>query len=1077
MAWYSSGTVSVTNGSAVVTGSGTNFILGLQRGWALVVNSGDVYEIASVDSATSLTLAEPYLGPTQSGMSYKAFSTQSLAADLATSINTLISDFQGVFDGPGQGKFLNGTAAAPSFTFQADQDTGIFRPAPDMLGFATGGAERVRIDSAGRVGFGVTTPTEKVDVAGNVKATGDVEAGGNVAAGGDVAATGNVTGANLDIANWNAAHGWGNHAQAGYMPKAGGSFTGSVDVTGDVDATGDVTATGNVTGANLNVSDWDAAHGWGDHGQAGYMPQAGGAFSGGVQAQSFDLMAFAADMGIDAIGGFLYDTTTDYMGGLWRYQCKGCTWQREEDAATGRWLGYGFDTVGQALAAGGVEGDYFLHSNGNFYKFEDDQGSYTQVYRGSREDAPARAILILTEEQLIIFDGDDPTFPLWKRCLAGSGVSRLLARGSGPSYPTSLVAKNGSIYIGVKGATSSTAYDGFVIFNLPADRAERYSSSGAGYVKATYGLANCNSQGYPPERDDNRVIGNNQVNDIAVTTRRGAPIDPATGLPKPVIALGTEDGVYVILEDGRVVEVSYIDSSKIYSVDFAGDLLILNANRFFHAIPIPDDDYTSAVRYSKGVRDVWFAPQYHNPGVYVGGSFELRGIASSPGAVIQNGDRVAIANTDRLNLAVVQSVYGKGNALTASVSSKWSTGWMLNPLGCWGADTETSDVTDTPLNANADFSGGSTGWDVLNDTVSFSGGTVAFDPLELDVIFPYVAVTEIGEEAHIRIVVDSISTGHIGVSYHTASITPGDEITAPGTYQFKRPVSGNDRVYLRSENSDAVISEFAILPLIADRSVNLSGLSVVGTVLRAPVAPGAELSALTGITPANYPYQPYRSYFDVGADDDLAIMLWFKPIVGTGYPALLCRNTATAPETNLGAWNLKVDRAAKKVYLAASGSNRVMSDNTYVTDAWNFVCLVRKEGRTELTLNGITTVGEDAGDLTLENALLYVGVSTNNGNRTTSNADLALIRIGKDAPTAEQIATARRDERKLFLPGAKATLPADPVMALDYCEVTGLHYIGTSGGMAVMDGLEVVEKDTTPVAKFISASNGLIVRQ
>lgn len=73
------GTVSITNGSTTVTGSGTSFAQWMgQSGWIKVAHStaagtgstnGDNrwYQIASVASATSLTLSAPYLGPTVAG--------------------------------------------------------------------------------------------------------------------------------------------------------------------------------------------------------------------------------------------------------------------------------------------------------------------------------------------------------------------------------------------------------------------------------------------------------------------------------------------------------------------------------------------------------------------------------------------------------------------------------------------------------------------------------------------------------------------------------------------------------------------------------------------------------------------------------------------------------------------------------------------------------------------------------------------------------------------------------------------------------------------------------------------------
>jgi hypothetical protein len=52
-----------------------------------------------------------------------------------------------------------GTAAAPTFSFAGDTDTGWYLAAPDTLAASTGGVERVRINSSGNVGIGTTNPT------------------------------------------------------------------------------------------------------------------------------------------------------------------------------------------------------------------------------------------------------------------------------------------------------------------------------------------------------------------------------------------------------------------------------------------------------------------------------------------------------------------------------------------------------------------------------------------------------------------------------------------------------------------------------------------------------------------------------------------------------------------------------------------------------------------------------------------------------------------------------------------------------------------------------------------------------
>jgi hypothetical protein len=59
----------------------------------------------------------------------------------------------------GNVQFAAGSAAAPALTRFGDDNTGIFFPAADTIAFAEGGAEAMRIDSAGNVGIGTTTIT------------------------------------------------------------------------------------------------------------------------------------------------------------------------------------------------------------------------------------------------------------------------------------------------------------------------------------------------------------------------------------------------------------------------------------------------------------------------------------------------------------------------------------------------------------------------------------------------------------------------------------------------------------------------------------------------------------------------------------------------------------------------------------------------------------------------------------------------------------------------------------------------------------------------------------------------------
>jgi len=65
-----------------------------------------------------------------------------------------------------------GTAALPAYSFQADQDTGIFSPVADFLGASTNGSERLRIESDGDVGIATTSPGNRLHVVNNADGQG-----------------------------------------------------------------------------------------------------------------------------------------------------------------------------------------------------------------------------------------------------------------------------------------------------------------------------------------------------------------------------------------------------------------------------------------------------------------------------------------------------------------------------------------------------------------------------------------------------------------------------------------------------------------------------------------------------------------------------------------------------------------------------------------------------------------------------------------------------------------------------------------------------------------------------------------
>jgi hypothetical protein len=69
------------------------------------------------------------------------------------------------------------SAQAPSHSWSDDADTGIFHPAANALAFSTGGTERARLTSAGRLGLGTLAPAARLHVVGNLVLDGTLTQG------------------------------------------------------------------------------------------------------------------------------------------------------------------------------------------------------------------------------------------------------------------------------------------------------------------------------------------------------------------------------------------------------------------------------------------------------------------------------------------------------------------------------------------------------------------------------------------------------------------------------------------------------------------------------------------------------------------------------------------------------------------------------------------------------------------------------------------------------------------------------------------------------------------------------------
>ena len=106
----STGTITLTNGSTAVTGSGTLFADNFVGANDVLIVDGLMYVIASVTSNTSLTLTRPYTGTTASGKTYDIVhltgedALNELARQVAALVNKYGLTVNSITDTPGASK-------------------------------------------------------------------------------------------------------------------------------------------------------------------------------------------------------------------------------------------------------------------------------------------------------------------------------------------------------------------------------------------------------------------------------------------------------------------------------------------------------------------------------------------------------------------------------------------------------------------------------------------------------------------------------------------------------------------------------------------------------------------------------------------------------------------------------------------------------------------------------------------------------------------------------------------------------------------------------------------------------------
>ena len=686
--------------------------------------------------------------------------------------------------------------------------------------------------------------------------------------------------------------------------------------------------------------------------------------------------------------------------------------------------------------------------------------------RGSRQEFPAVAVIVAEATKVTIYDGDDPDLPMWMVFNAvGTGLvanGNIIARQQSRNI-TSVTALNGQLFVSGDFTTD---------IRLLHDNAKSYTANLYTY-KGNIEQRN-DSLGYPTVISGGGVV-NNQSNDVAMTVLPDAPIDPATGLPVPTIAVATDGGVSVIKDDGTVVDIYHTDSALVEYVTLSEGLIVYDANDFYHARLIPEADVNAGLRYFRNANDVWFAPRFASPS-YGGPSFQLHPTGGSPKQVLQWGNSVAIANFDRLNRAIVSDTYGVNNALANFTTSTYNTGWMQGDIKLATlSDTDDTDVVGSELVTNGTFDSDTSGWTGSSASLSVSSGELVVTSSAAYGKAVQSVTTVIGETYTISAFAKA---GTVAARVEPYPVTSGSGISVTSTSGESISItfvasSTSTEIQLKGQSSSTGTSYYdniSVRLAEADRSVNGNGLQVFGTVTKTAVATGADLVAYSGWSGSNYLEQPYNSDLDFGTGD-FCVMGWVKAATARD-DCFMDRQDGAGSNTARLQLKVKADGTLQINVAGDTAYSPARGDAT-----WSFFTFARTSGVVTGYIDGLAGSPVSlAGSLTASHTTV---VGKNGSTSDVYVGSLALLRISATAPTAEQIAKIYEDEKVLFQAGAQATLygSSDAVKALAHDEDTGLLHVGTSAGRSVFNGLNRINNTTTGVTTAISAVNGIIGEQ
>lgn len=664
--------------------------------------------------------------------------------------------------------------------------------------------------------------------------------------------------------------------------------------------------------------------------------------------------------------------------------------------------------------------------------------------RGATQEFPAVAVIIAEIDTITIYDGDHPDLPMWLVWTRADTAGTWIGWWRTNAIAGKVSAVNGLITFCL---TTGGFVGGLCFADMLADKVGRY-----GQDSATGGFGLNAASGSKTDNLPNRFatgLVSSSTKGVDITVLSGAPIDPATGIETPTIAVATDGGLNVIQNDGTIDTGVEFDIYE--AITFSNDGLSLYA--------VNSTDYR-VEKYTT----ITLVQNYD----YFGALTSARTFNLGP--IIYTPEYLAWPHPNFGFVLVAENVVNPSNGMVAYIDAERNTGWMhgdikaallsstaLTSLVGSVLDDNFTSYADQAAAVSAGYTFTGATFDAINDQIDFNAASENFT-------FDGVVSLIQGDAYEIEVVTSGRTTGSVVLQENFVNVGPA--ISADGTTTFYL-VRGTGVLRFTTATFDGSFDSIKIRRADHDRSINNNGIGVHGTIARATVATGAELVAYSGFSAANYLEQPYNSDLDFGTGD-FCVMGWLYP---TGSGIVFGRREPAGVGNQLGIFmNSPTDL---HFYTGLSKT----SEAPTVANKWNFVCAGIKDGVGFVYVDGVdvTSTINAPESVTNTSAISRFGLSAS-GTAPLSGS-IALWRIGGTAPSTDDIATIYNYEKGLFEEGAACTLAgsSDVVKALSHDQDIDSLHVCTNDIRSVFKGLQRLYTEDDAFTVAVDVSGGVVL--